>query len=337
MFYPVTKFMNKEEFTSVINKMQLSNKKFFPFPIYLNPINKFNNKYKNANYFELYYNKTKVCKIKNESIYNFKKKNLLILSKKLFQSKKEKHPGIQKFINQNNFYISGKIYSLNNKINNLVKFKKPSYFKKKFKNLQKICGFHSRNVPHAGHQWLHNLALSKCKNLLIHPLIGQYAKGEYTEYALIKSHEKLMSIKSSEFKKKNYKVFLNFLNLYPKYAGPREALLHAIIRKNYGCTHFLVGRDHAGIKNYYSKYASQKICKKYKKKIGIKIISFVSPKYCNKCKNIMNKKCFKCINSKLIDINGSYIRKILKKNKKICKHLFNTDLISSISKNKLLI
>ena len=82
-------------------------------------------------------------------------------------------------------------------------------------------------------------------------------------------------------------------NSYPRYAGPREALFHAIVRKNYGCTHFLVGRDHAGVGKYYKKYQSQKFCKKYKAKLKIKIISFNEPYLCTTCNKIINKKCLK--------------------------------------------
>ena len=108
------------------------------------------------------------------------------------------------------------------------------------------------------------------------------------------------------------------LNSYPRYAGPREALLHAIIRKNYGCTHFLVGRDHAGYKNYYYKYESQQKAITNEKKIGIKIINFNEPVACLNCKKIFSNKCTYCnTTTKFLRISGTYIRNLILKNKKI--------------------
>ena len=124
---------------------------------------------------------------------------------------------------------------------------------------------------------------------MIHPLIGQFKKGEFKENVVIKSNYKLVK---EIYKKKN--IFFALFNSYPRYAGPREALLHAIVRRNYGCTHFLIGRDHAGIGNFYKKYESQKKCLKFKKKLKIKIIPFNEPYLCSKCKIVVNKKCGIC-------------------------------------------
>ena len=101
---------------------------------------------------------------------------------------------------------------------------------------------------------------------------------------------------------------------------------------------FLVGRDHAGFKNFYEKYDSQKLCKKYEKELKIKIIVFSSPKICLICKKITNNKC-ECstFNPKnLIDINGSYIRKLIKNKKKVPNYLLNDNLINKISNKNIL-
>ena len=94
-----------------------------------------------------------------------------------------------------------------------------------------------------------------------------------------------------------HKFFFSFINIFPKYGGPREALFHALIRKNYGCTHFLVGRDHAGIKDFFGYRESQKFCHKNQKKLNIKIIAGKEPTYCLNCKTIKNTKCVskKCL------------------------------------------
>ena len=104
-------------------------------------------------------------------------------------------------------------------------------------------------------------------------------------------------------------------------------LLHALVRKNYGCTHFLVGRDHAGVKNFYKKYESQKIAKKFERKLGIKILTFDEPFFCKTCKNIINKKKHTCKISLVKKISGTFIRSQILKNKKISTDLMRSEIL----------
>ena len=109
-------------------------------------------------------------------------------------------------------------------------------------------------------------------------------------------------------------ILFGIFNSYPRYAGPREAVFHALVRKNYGCTHFLVGRDHAGYKNFYKKYESQKFCKKNEKKIKIKILKFNEPFLCKRYNKVLNDEKL-CKGEKFL-INGTYIRNLLLRKKK---------------------
>jgi len=200
-----------------------------------------------------------------------------------------------------------------------------------FKN---IAGFHTRNVPHKAHEWIHRYALKICEALMIQPLIGQFKKNEYHEKVIVQSNKKLVN----EIYR-NKKIFLEFLNSYPRYAGPREALFHAIARKNYGCTHFLVGRDHGGVanaygQNYYKKYESQKLCKKYQSKLGIEIICFREPYYCRVCKKVVNACHHQ--EKKRIDINGTRIRNLLISGKKIPNILMRKKISKTLSYNSMI-
>ena len=103
--------------------------------------------------------------------------------------------------------------------------------------------------------------IKKFGSLLIHPLIGQYKKGEYKDSYIMKTNFLAKKILN------NKNVFCLPFFSYPRYGGPLEATLHAIVRKNYGCTHFWVGRDHAGYKKFFSKYQSQKFCDTIKRKL----------------------------------------------------------------------
>ena len=112
------------------------------------------------------------------------------------------------------------------------------------KKISTLSSFHTRNVPHNAHQWIHNFLFKKFGALLIQPLIGQYKKGEYSDALILKTNKLAAKFFNSN------KVFSIPFFSYPRYAGYREAALHAIVRKNYGCTHFWVGRDHAGFKRF---------------------------------------------------------------------------------------
>ncbi len=204
--------------------------------------------------------------------------------------------------------------------------------KLKIKNKKTLAGFHTRNVPHTAHQWVHFFMMKKFENILIQPLVGQYKKNEYLDNVIIKSNKIVVKMY-----KKNRAFYAPYFS-YPRYGGPLEAALHAIVRKNYGCSHFWVGRDHAGLKNFYQKYSSQNFCKKIEKKLGIKIIAQREPYFCPSCRKITNKKCLKknCKNSKKKMVSGTKIRNLLKKNKKIPEYLMHKDISKFLNKKSIL-
>ena len=134
----------------------------------------------------------------------------------------------------------------------------------------------------------------------------------------------------------NKNVFCLPFFSYPRYGGPLEATLHAIVRKNYGCTHFWVGRDHAGYKKFFSKYQSQKFCDTIKRKLKINIISEKEPFYCKKHK-IVSNHCLKksCEYNKVL-VSGTKIRKYLSNKRKIPEFLMSKKISQVLSFNSLI-
>ena len=118
-----------------------------------------------------------------------------------------------------------------------------------------------------------------------------------------------------------------------RYAGPREALFHALIRKNYGCTHFLVGRDHAGVGNYYGLYEAQELCSKYEEEIGLKIIKVRGPFYCNFCNKITTDKYCKREANK-VEVSGTKIREALLNNYEIEDIFMRKEIVQLIKKEE---
>ena len=323
VFFPLVNFVNRDDFLKILKQKKLGNE-FFPFPIFFG-INKDTFlRNKNSNIINFYYKSRLVAKVEEPIFFSLDKK---IFGKKIYGNNYKEHPYYKKFKSENFKFMCFKFKKIYKLRLDKKKFISPSEFIKK-KHIKLLPSFHTRNVPHKAHQWIHKTLIKKYNSLLIQPLIGQYKVGEYYDTTIFK----LNLLASKLYKNKNVHV-LPFFS-YPRYGGPREAALHAIVRRNYGCTHFWVGRDHAGYKNFFKKYESQLFCKLNEKKLGIKIISENEPYYCN-TKKIVTNKC-NCGTNCKINISGTLIRKFLIDNKKIPK-IFMSQSISRYLKKKSLI
>lgn len=328
VFQPVKKFLSKKDFFLVIKKKKLSNGKFFPFPISFS-VNEIDYKrILNEKKIQIIYGDNLVCILKINSFYIVDKKKI---GKKIFNTCNLNHPGFRYFVETGDYNIDCEIKDFNKEILKIINFSNPSTIKKiiKKKKLKTIVGFHTRNVPHRAHEWIHSFGLKYCKGLLVQPMIGQFKKNEYKSHHILNSNKKLVE---NIYRKKN--ILFTFFNSYPRYGGPREALFHALVRKNYGCTHFLVGRDHAGYKNFYKKYESQNFCKKNEKKIKIKIIKFNEPFLCKKSKKVFNDK--KLCKGKKFLISGTYIRNLLLKKKRIPSSIMRREISALLNENSII-
>ncbi len=325
-YYPVKKFMNKNDIENVILNYKYKNK-FFPIPIFFNVSENNKNKIEKEKSFNLIFNRKKVGIFYISDIFKLDKKKYI---KKYFGTNSKRHIGVKNFISLKNYFISG-IVELNKKLKFPNSFK-PIYWRSQFKKqkLKTVAGFHTRNIPHSTHEKLHDMALEKCDGLFIHPMTGKLKKGDFTRKTILNSYKIYLK------KKKNNKIFFDEFLSHARFGGPREAAFHAIIRKNFGCTHFIVGRDHAGIKNFYSKYASQKFCIKNKKKIGLKILSFKEPFYCNKCE-VMKGNFEKCKHKKKNKryLSGTTIRKHILNKKKLPKYYLRKEILKILIKKSI--
>jgi sulfate adenylyltransferase len=141
-----------------------------------------------------------------------------------------------------------------------------------------IVGFQTRNLGHRAHEHLQKTALEQVDGLLIHPLIGWKKPGDMMPDVILEGYEMLMD---NYFVRSN--VMLSALTTAMRYAGPREAVFHAIIRKNFGCTHFIIGRDHAGVGDYYGKYDGHELARELGDELGISVMCLHGPCFCFRC------------------------------------------------------
>ena len=190
-----------------------------------------------------------------------------IYGKKIFGKNFKNHSYYSKFKKENYAFIDLEYIKLEKKNLKDKNFVPPIKFKKRinFKNKKKksLAGFHTRNVPHSAHQWIHQFLIKKYSNILIQPLIGQYKKNEYLDQIIKKTN--LIAIKMYPRKKAFYLPYFS----YPRYGGPLEASLHAIVRKNYGCTHFGRKEIMLDIKIFIQNMHHKIFVKKIKKDWGL--------------------------------------------------------------------
>jgi len=314
-FKPLTGFLNKNDYISVINNMRLFNGKLWPIPIIFDvscpdEINIGDKIILLDNF------KNKLAYLIVESIY---KPDKIEESLKVFGTKDKSHPGVNYLLNKvKNWYIGGTIYKICDPIHcDFTSLRKsPLEIKEILKDKKNIIGFQTRNPMHKSHYTITKLALEKVENshLLIHPVIGMTKQGDIDYHTRVKCYQEILT-------KYDNNVTLSLLPLAMRMAGPREALWHALIRKNYGCTHFIVGRDHAGPgkdkngENFYKPYECQDLCKKYSKEMGIEILTFNEVGYIqNLGKYIqIDDKC----DENILNISGTELRQKLINNENI--------------------
>lgn len=332
VYFPLTKLVDKKNFNSILNTFRLSSGKVFPLPIFLDVDKSIATKINLKKSYSLHLFNKEVGKVIIEDIYKI---NKLSACKKIFQTNNKKHPGVNKFLNKKEYFIGGSVKLSKKKIlNEIYPFLKPSTSKLFFKKNKwvSIVGFQTRNIPHRAHEQLLRNALEIADGLFVQPLVGYKKKGDFTNNSIFNSYKILID----KYFPKN-KILLGPLYASMWYAGPREAIFHAIIRRNYGCTHFIVGRNHAGVGNFYGKYEAQKIFNKFQNELKIKILKLGGPFYCKFCDAIVSEKSCPHFNNKkykITNISGTAVRERLTKNLYFSNKIVRKEIVKNLKKSK---
>lgn len=310
-FSPLEGFMGEKDFNSVIDTMRLSSGIIWPLPIVLDISLKEARNISVGQDVALTDEGGRIMAIlRVEEKYGFNKKNTI---KKIYGILSDGHPGVRMAKEMKPVLLGGKITLLQKRISQTKEYElTPRQVRKLFteRGWVNVVGFHTRNVIHKCHEFIQMKALEQehCDGLFVHPAIGQKKLGDFHAEYIIKSYELMMK----KFYPEKEVIFATFA-VSSRYAGPREALFTAICRKNFGCSHFIVGRDHTGVKDFYRPNSSQDIFDEFPD-LGVKIIKFSEVLYSDALQKYVHQKDKS--KSSFLNVNyisGTQVREMLKK------------------------
>lgn len=270
-YAPLKGFLRQRDFLSVLSDMRLADGNVWPVPIVLDIDKETAEKISSMEEVSLLDEKgDQVGLLKSPEVFSYSKRDL---AEKVFGTDDLSHPGVAGVFSMEEFLLGGEV-KITKKVQHTLEnyFSHPERTKDFFKknNWKKVVAFQTRNIPHRGHEFLQKEALRQADGLLIQPVVGKKKQGDFLDEVILGSYKVLIE---KFFPDK--KALLSALPLEMRYAGPREAVFHALIRRNYGCTHFIIGRDHAGVGDFYSPFAAQEIFDNFDyQEIGVEILKF---------------------------------------------------------------
>ncbi len=317
-FSPLTGYVGKADFDSICIEMRLANGTVFPIPVTLAVDETVKGTLSEGGRAALYHaDGTLLAVMDVAELYDH---NRDIEMDGVFRTRDEAHPGVKAIMDEGDCLVGGDIHVLtvtpeHEPGEQFTEYRlAPAATRAAFeaKGWSTVAAFQTRNPMHRAHEYLCKCATEICDGLLIHPLVGETKPGDIPADVRMKCYETIIE---------NYFVpeftMLSVMPAAMRYAGPREAVLHAVVRQNYGVSHFIVGRDHAGVGDYYGTYDAQQIFNDLNEgDLAVTPLKFEHAAWSNKAQGMVSAKTFPKIKGDQIFLSGTKVRELLAEGKR---------------------
>lgn len=310
-FSPLTGFMEQADYQSVVDRMRLANGLPWSVPITLSVNEAIAEPLKEGGLVRLDDPEGHfIGVLELTQKYRYDKTREAV---NVYRTDDEAHPGVQVVYNQGDVNLAGSVWLLHRDPHPLFPdyqidpVKSRELFKEK--GWKTVVGFQTRNPIHRAHEYIIKCALEIVDGLFLHPLVGVTKSDDIAAEVRMRCYEIMLELYFPETR-----VILAINPASMRYAGPREAIFHALIRKNYGCTHFIVGRDHAGVGNYYGTYDAQHLFDEFEPgELGIMPLKFEHAFFCKRTQQMATTKTSPSRPEERIHLSGTKVREMLRR------------------------
>ncbi len=309
-FSPLSGFLKQRDYASVVKDMRLTDGTLWPIPITLAVRDT------KAADLGLGTEVALVAPVTTEIVGSLLveekyKYDRQLEAREVFRTEDEEHPGVASLYKQGDVYLAGpvKVFTEGGFRERFTEFATPTETRKEFveRGWTRVAAFQTRNPLHRSHEYLTKVAMEVCDGILIHPIVGKLKAGDIPAEVRMKTYRVLLE---------NYyprdRVVLRVYPLEMRYGGPREAVLHAIIRQNFGCSHIIIGRDHAGVGNYYGPFDAQRIFDELRPEdLRIEPLKLDTTFWCRRCGAVASSKTCPHSAEDHVTVSGTELRRML--------------------------